>query len=111
MVREAGHPQGWEAAMNFCPSVVSIRALQGESDFYPQLMEHLRGDLPRIQKTREKSKSPNLGRQVEKQVPLTAKPRANIPFLPAFTITHLKTLQNNNIPALVPVCLARKSDA
>lgn len=29
----------WEAAMNFCPSVVSIRVLQ--SDFYPELMEHL----------------------------------------------------------------------
>lgn len=35
MVREAGHPQGREAARNFCPSVLSMRALQGESDFYP----------------------------------------------------------------------------
>lgn len=48
----------------------------------------------------KKSKSPNLRRHIEKQVPLAAKHRANIPFLPAFTIIHLKILQNNNIPAL-----------
>lgn len=111
MVREVGHPHGVGSSHELLPLSGEHKGIAGGVGFLPRIMEHLRGHLQRIQKTREKSKSPNLGRHVEKQVPLTAKPRANIPFLPAFTITHLKILQNNNIPALVPVCFARKSDA
>lgn len=35
MVWEVGHLQGQKVAKNFCPSVVSIRALQGGVIFLP----------------------------------------------------------------------------
>lgn len=75
-------------------------------------MEHIRILNKNTEnKKKKKSKFPNLRRHVEKQGPLALKPRANIPSLPAFTITHLKILQNDNIQALMLVCLARKSEA